>query len=112
MEGTHRCPKCKHRSALVTRWNAAAESYEVACGVCGEDQRFERQKSVTQMWRENPDSVPVHTAAKLEEKYGVKPMPEQALVLASETQMAERIKGARWLAVLLAVLLLRAGAGL
>lgn len=94
---THHCRQCGHKAMLVARAVPGDNRLNVVCGGCGSDEHLERDKSLTQRWRESPESVPIHTANKLAEKYGVEPMTETALAVASERQMAERIKSARWL---------------
>lgn len=97
LETSHRCPTCRNSARLVCRWNGPANSYEVVCGRCGQGERFEARKSLTQQWRDDPESVPVHVANRLELKYGGKPMDSTALTTTSEQAMTARLSTARWL---------------
>lgn len=100
LERSHYCPDCKDRARIVVRRNFETRRDEAVCGGCGRRECFVKRKSITQVWRENPEAVPVEIANTLARKYGVEPMSEQAIVTASETQMAKRIEQARWLAEL------------
>ena len=93
----YHCPRCRHKAALVTRWNDQAQSYEVYCGGCGRSEDFTRNKSITEQWRANPESVPNHTANALARKYGVEPLTTQALATVTERAMVQRMEQARWL---------------
>jgi hypothetical protein len=66
---THQCDDCRHASTLVVLWHSQEQS-DVRCGRCRQGERLHKPKTVTQMWREHPDSVPVATANRLEDKYG------------------------------------------
>ncbi len=95
---THLCPNCGQSAALVVRWSASAGQYEVYCPRCKATDGFASPKSLTAMWRENPESVPVTVANRLQTKYGgMEPMSDTALAIYSEKQMLQRIQGARWL---------------
>lgn len=96
LEQSHQCADCGPRYALVTRWNGSRNSLEVVCGQC-HGERFARRKSVTQQWRDDPDSVPVHVANRLADKHGGEKMSDQALAVISKQEMTARIAGARWM---------------
>ncbi len=96
-ERSHQCADCKRDALLVTRWSPAEGSYEVYCPRCGNGERFLTPKSLTQQWREDPDSVPPHIANKLESKYGGRPLESRALATIDQRQMTQRISHARWL---------------
>ena len=65
----HRCEGCGFASHLVVRWSHGGQRWEVYCPPCGNGQRFLRNKSVSELWREHPDAVDIATANKLEAKY-------------------------------------------
>ncbi len=65
---THDCPDCP-RNVLVNRWNRELQHYEAACPNCGRTDGFRRRKSLTAVWRENPDSVPIEVANKMADKH-------------------------------------------
>ena len=67
---THRCPTCQFRSQLIAAWHGATGQYNVRCGVCGQSDDFEPIPSLTQMWRNNPDSVPITIANRLAKRHG------------------------------------------
>ncbi len=91
------CADCGPRAILVVRWNAVENSHEIVCGKCRQGEHFERRKSLTQIWRENPDAVPITMANKLERKYGGNPMDNHALARMDKAEMEQRIAGARWM---------------
>ncbi len=66
---THLCPNCGQKSALVVRWSMEAINYEVYCGICKATDGFIKPKSLTAMWRENPESVPVTVANRMANKH-------------------------------------------
>ncbi len=97
LESSHQCADCGPRYALVTRWNGQARSLEVLCGNCHQGERFTRRLSVTAQWRADPESVPVHVANRLQDKFGGESMSERALTTITKDEMASRIAGARWM---------------
>ncbi len=94
---THHCARCGHRALLVARAVPGRPELDVVCGGCNSDEHLTRSKSLTQIWRENPDAVPVHTANKLEAKYGGKPVESTALAKMDEKALVQRMEGAKWL---------------
>lgn len=68
IETTYQCHDCGWSSVLVTHWNAAEGSYEILCGTCQRND-LEPRKSLTQLWREDPGSVPIHIANRFADKY-------------------------------------------
>ncbi len=66
---SHECPDCRHTSALVSRWNASDNSYEVVCGRCKRGDGFTVKPSLYRQWRKNPQSLPVHIANRFADKH-------------------------------------------
>lgn len=92
--GQHECKKCKDDSRLQVRWLQG--KFQVWCPVCSNTFDFDRIKSWTQMWREDPDSVPLTIANKLEKKIGGSRMSDTALVKSDEKALMERIQVCQW----------------
>ncbi|RJQ44387.1 MAG: hypothetical protein C4534_06565 [Gaiellales bacterium] len=88
------CKSCEDKSRLDVRFLKG--SFDLWCPLCGNNTEFREQKSLTQMWRENPDSVPLTVANKLEKKYGGSRMSDTALVKADEKALMERIQVCQW----------------
>ncbi len=95
LAGSHDCPDCRHRSVLVVRWFQGA--YQAWCPRCRRSDGFLRRKSLTQQWKENPESVPLYTANALERKFGGTPLTSTALANMDEKSLMQRMEGARWL---------------
>lgn len=66
---THECPDCREHSRLVVRRDFVLKRDFAACGGCGRRDGFIRRKSITQIWRENPEAVDPAMAARLADKY-------------------------------------------
>ena len=65
---THRCPTCQGKSRLEVRWYLG--QYQCYCPLCRSTGPFEKaEKSLYLQWRDNPQSVPVHVANRLADKY-------------------------------------------
>ncbi|MFH0899575.1 MAG: hypothetical protein V2A73_02975 [Pseudomonadota bacterium] len=75
---SHFCPDCRLASKLHARWLGSMQDghgdYQVWCRPCGRTDGFVTLKDLGlktpgQLWRENPDSVPVPMANRLADKY-------------------------------------------
>lgn len=75
---SHMCPDCRLKSVLTVRWlgslNDGRGDFEVWCPPCGRTGGFAKPKdlgikSATEMWRENPDSVPIPMANRFADKF-------------------------------------------
>lgn len=88
------CANCRDKSQLVLRWFQG--KYEVWCPVCLNRADFRERKSLTQMWREDPGSVPITVANRLRDKHGGERMTETALAKADERAIAARLDACRW----------------
>ena len=88
---THHCSVCRHKATLVARTVPGdLRRLDVVCGGCGSDEHLQRDKSFTQRWRENPDSVPVHTANKLANKHHTE---IEAVAEGLPPELAEVVRG-------------------
>lgn len=67
----HRCPDCWPKSLLIAFWDSRANTHAIRCGGCGTTDMglFEKIKSLTAIWRENPDSLPIPMANRFADKY-------------------------------------------
>jgi predicted RNA-binding Zn-ribbon protein involved in translation (DUF1610 family) len=96
--GRHYCPDCGPRQLLARNNSTTPRGNTIRCPKCGREDGFVREQTLTERWKQNPDSVPVTIASKLETKYGAKPMTTTELVKADPTALVKRMEGARWLA--------------
>ncbi len=65
---SHYCSDCGPRALLVNRWSSTELSWELVCGQCHQGERFERRKSLTRQYLEDPESVPITVANRLADK--------------------------------------------
>lgn len=91
---THECKTCGHHSRLAVR-NLKGQ-WDVWCPVCKNVVDFSKIKSITQMWIEDPGSVPLTIANKLEKKYGGSPMTSTEIMTTDERTLLQRMEGCRW----------------
>jgi len=94
MAKRYQCAKCCDRSRLAVRWYQG--EYDLYCGVCGNRTDFREVQTLTQAWRQDPDSIPYFIAAIFERKYGGRRMSDQELVKGPEQQMLTRIESRGW----------------
>ncbi len=94
MAKTHECSTCGYKSSLVVRFYQG--QFDLYCPICKNGEHFAKKKSITQMWREDPGSVPLTIANKLEKKYGGSPMTSTEIMTADERTLLQRMEGCRW----------------
>ncbi len=66
---THTCLCCGPEALLVVRWNGKENNHQVYCPKCGNTEHFAKPRSLTQMWKDDPGSVPITVANRMAHKH-------------------------------------------